>query len=64
MISPAEVASRKGVTERAVRDILANEERRSEIFPGATKIGSKYRGYWQIPETEAEQWQPRKYPRK
>lgn len=62
-ISIQEAASKKGVSEQSIRDILRDDDRRREILPSAVKVGEGKRGIWLLRIDEVEAWTPRNYPR-
>lgn len=50
-----------GVSEQAVRDVLRDDVRRVEVFPGAHRTSDHpQRGEWRIPRAEVEAWEPRR----
>jgi hypothetical protein len=63
MMTVAEAAKEKGVTTKAVYNVLRNDERREAIFPRAHKTGEGTRGTWHLHPEDVAAWQPRDYPR-
>lgn len=62
-ISVADAVALKGVSDKAIRAVLRSAERRARIFPNARYVGTEERGRWQLPASEVEAWQPRKWRR-
>lgn len=60
MFTIGEAAKYKSVSPQSIRDAL-----KRGAFPNAKKEPEhKERGIWYIPQSDLDNWKPRKYPRK
>lgn len=59
-LSVSDAADLAGVTVQAIRDILRDEARRADVFPGAFKKHSPKNDEWRIPRKDVEAYTPRK----